>query len=179
MDVETLVSECQRAITEVDARRCVHDVLDRALADASLCASLRGAAPGLTTLHNTAELTVLNVVWPPHIRLYAHDHRMWAAIGIYNGREDNAFYRRDGSHIVASGGKQLTDGDVLQLGADAVHAVHNPLGIYTGAIHVYGGDFFGVPRSQWDDDTGEEKPFDFDALRRTFADAQRAASAES
>ena len=29
--------------------------------------------------------------------LYPHDHRMWAAIGIYAGQEDNAFYRRTGA----------------------------------------------------------------------------------
>ena len=26
--------------------------------------------------------------------IYPHDHRMWAAIGIYAGEEDNAIYRR-------------------------------------------------------------------------------------
>ena len=92
-------------------------------------------------LYNAPDLTVLDVVWPPLISLFPHNHRMWAAIGIYGGREDNTFYRRQGSAIVASGGKELTEGEVLLLGDDAIHAVHNPARAYTGAIHVYGGDF--------------------------------------
>ena len=50
---------------------------------------------GLQLLHHTPELTVINIVWPPHMRLMPHDHRMWALIGIYAGIEDNQFYRRD------------------------------------------------------------------------------------
>ena len=40
------------------------------------------------------ELTVLHVVWAPRMTIYPHDHRMWAAIGIYAGQEDNSFFRR-------------------------------------------------------------------------------------
>ena len=35
-------------------------------------------------------------------------------------------------------------------GRDIIHSVTNPIARLTGAIHVYGGDFFGVPRSEWD-----------------------------
>jgi len=31
--------------------------------------------------------------------------------------------------------------------------VTNPIPRLTGAIHVYGGDFFGVARSEWDAET--------------------------
>ena len=54
-----------------------------------------------------------------------HDHRMWAAIGLYTGGEDNTFFRRDGQSLVESGGKELRPRDVCLLGADAVHAVTN------------------------------------------------------
>jgi predicted metal-dependent enzyme (double-stranded beta helix superfamily) len=48
----------------------------------------------------------------------------------------------------------LSERDVLPLGRDIIHSVTNPIGRLTGAIHVYGGDFFGVPaasgsRSGW------------------------------
>jgi hypothetical protein len=33
--------------------------------------------------------------------------------------------------------------------------VHNPLGTCTGAIHVYGGDFFDREMSQWNPETLE------------------------
>jgi hypothetical protein len=41
----------------------------------------------------------------------------------------------------------------------------------TGAIHVYGGDFFAIPRSAWCPDTGVERPFDVEHARRVFAEA--------
>jgi hypothetical protein len=49
--------------------------------------------------------------------------------------------------------------------------VANPLGRFTGAIHVYGGDFFGTPRSDWTPDTLEERPYDVERAMRMFAEA--------
>jgi len=98
---------------------------------------------------------------------------MWAAICIYSGREDNAFFRRRDDTIVSSGGKELLEGDVQLLGDDAIHAVHNPTRSYTGAIHVYGGDFITKPRSQWNAETFEEQPYDLEAVRQEFKMAEK------
>jgi predicted metal-dependent enzyme (double-stranded beta helix superfamily) len=113
------------------------------------------------------------------MRLFPHDHRMWAAIGIYGGTEDNEFFRRGSGGLESSGGKSIEQGEVLLLGDDAIHAVANPLSSFTGAIHVYGGDFFAEPRSEWDPDTGEERPFDVDHVREVFADANERAQRQS
>jgi predicted metal-dependent enzyme (double-stranded beta helix superfamily) len=119
------------------------------------------------------------VIWPPLMSLFPHNHRMWAAIGIYAGREDNAFYRRSGCSLVPSGGKELSDGAVMMLGDDVIHSVSNPAPLsYTGALHIYGGDFVGAPRSQWDAETLQEQPYDLDAVRREFDRAERAYKAE-
>ena len=82
--------------------------------------------------------------------LFPHDHRMWAAIGIYGGQEDNTYYRRRDGGIVVAGGRQLRAGHVLVLGDDAIHEWLNPLARYAGAVHVYGGDFVTTQRSQWE-----------------------------
>ena len=37
---------------------------------------------------------MLNVIWGPGMTIMPHDHRMWAVIGVYTGREDNIFWRR-------------------------------------------------------------------------------------
>jgi predicted metal-dependent enzyme (double-stranded beta helix superfamily) len=102
---------------------------------------------------------------------------MWAAIGIYTGREDNAFFRRDPDaprRLVESGGKDIGAGDVLVLGDDVIHSVANPADRLTGAIHVYGGDFVNQRRSQWGPGPREERPHDMNVLRDQFADANRA-----
>jgi predicted metal-dependent enzyme (double-stranded beta helix superfamily) len=98
---------------------------------------------------------------------------MWAAIAVYGGTEDNDFYRRADGTITSSGGKRIEEGDVVQLGVDTIHAVTNPRDRHTGAIHVYDGNFFTQPRSEWDAETLAESPFDVEALIRFFEEANR------
>jgi predicted metal-dependent enzyme (double-stranded beta helix superfamily) len=178
-DVDDFLDRCQQAIGESNPRQAVREVLDRAVAAPEAVAeALRPTEGGLTLLHHAADLTVLHVVWAPRMRLYPHDHRMWAAIGIYTGQEDNEFYRRSGPDqptLTASGGKRLTTGETVLLGDDTIHAVTNPRPALTGAIHVYGGDFVNQPRSQWGPGPVEERPYDMDEARRQFAEANEAA----
>ena len=171
-DLDWLVADCRAAARESDGRGAIRETLDRAVTDPRLTSALETASPGLTPLHQSDDLTVLHVVWPPLVDLFPHDHRMWVAIGVYAGREDNAFYRRDGGRLVASNGATLEARDVKVFGADMIHSVSNPNRAYTGAIHVYGGDLFGTPRSQWDRETLEESPSDVQALLSAFADAE-------
>ena len=80
-------------------------------------------------MHHTPELTVLNVVWAPGMELYPHDHRMWAAIAIYEGIEDNAFFRRrspDARTLSSPAASTLHVGDSIVLGDDVIHSVANP-----------------------------------------------------
>jgi predicted metal-dependent enzyme (double-stranded beta helix superfamily) len=107
---------------------------------------------------------------------------MWAAIGIYAGREDNVFYRRAGPGertLAASGGKQLDTGDSVLLGDDTIHSVTNPRDRLTGAIHVYGGDFVNQPRSQWGPGPVEERPYSFEEASNQFVLANEAWQARS
>ena len=101
-----------------------------------------------------------------------HNHRMWAVIGIYTGREDNIFWRRltaaEGARIEAAGAKSLGERDAEPLGRDVIHSVTNPLPRLTGAIHVYGGDFYAAARSEWDPETLTERPHDRDRIVRLF-----------
>ena len=169
-DLDTFLADCIDAVSEPQPRLAVKDVLERAVADPDQVArSLRPERGGIERLHVSPELTVLHVVWAPGMRIYPHDHRMWATIGIYGGQEDNTFYRRSPEGVVASGGTQLRTRDVALLGDDTIHAVSNPRRTFTGAIHIYGGDITARPgRSEWDEDTAEEVAYDFDRTRRHF-----------
>src|SRR5438270_11362328 len=97
---DDLLSECAQAVGEDDVRGAVREVLERALANGHLADANANPVGGLRVLHNSPDLTVLDVVWPPLFSIAPHDHRMWAAIAVYGGREDNAFYRRQGPAIV-------------------------------------------------------------------------------
>lgn len=179
-DVEQFVVDCRAVLGEQHAPTAVKEVLDRALSDpSSLDASLGGPKPGgIYPLHRSDDLTVLQIVWPPHVSLFPHDHQMWAANGIYRGQEDNTFFRRGPEGIVPSGGKALDAGDAVLLGREVIHAVENRRSSYTAAIHVYGGDFFATPRSEWDPETLVERPFDVDHLTSVLAAADEAARSE-
>lgn len=175
--VDDLIAACDAGIRESDPRGAVAAALRDALADPTAVADvLRPDRAGITLLHHSPALTVINVVWAPGMRIFAHDHRMWAAIGVYAGREDNEFFRRASrtSALVPSNGRTLDIRDVVVLGDDTIHAVHNPGSSPTGAIHVYGGDFVNQPRSQWRPPALEEEPYDAAAVARTFDDANGA-----
>lgn len=176
-DINEFVAECSGALVETQPALAVKEIVERAVArpdqvDAALGTAARG---GFRCLHRSDAMTVLQFVWPPGVHLFPHDHRMWAANGIYGGGEDNTFYRRAPDGLQTSGGKQLNAGDVALLGADVIHAVANPNRSYTAAIHVYGGDYFATPRSQWDPATLQEQPFDVEAVRSTLEEADRRA----
>jgi predicted metal-dependent enzyme (double-stranded beta helix superfamily) len=173
--IDQLVADCQAAIGEDQPALAVREILRKALDRPGEVAEAFGAREGgLNLVHVASDLTVLHVTWAPGMRLYPHNHEMWAAIGIYGGQEDNTFYRRDGAGLVESGGKSLTEKDIILLGDDVIHAVANPLNRLTGAIHVYGGDFVKRPRSQWPPETGLEEPHSMERTREQFALANEA-----
>lgn len=168
-DPDTFVADCISACGENEPLRAVKELLARAVsAPDALAAALPPDRAGITALHVSPELTVLKVVWGPGMTLGPHDHCMWAAIGLYTGGEDNAFFRRSGPSLVESGGRELRPRDVCLLGDDAVHSVTNPTAIHAGAIHVYGGDFFATPRSEWRGSPYREEPYDVERVLARF-----------
>jgi len=132
---------------------------------------------GVNVLHRSPELTIFNLIWGPQMCQLPHDHRMWAVIGIYTGREDNIFWRRragdPGARIEAAGAKALSERDAVPLGPDVIHSVINPVRRLTGAIHVYGGDFFAATHSQWDPERLLEEPYDVKRLLALFEESNR------
>ena len=173
VDVEGLVEDLKRAGKGADGQPAVRAVLDRAVSEpgALLAGIGEPREAGIHTLYHAPDLTILNVVWAPLMVLLPHNHKMWATTGIYTGREDNILWRSAGPRVGAFGAASLSEKDVFDLPDDAIHSVVNPIPRLTGAIHVYGGDFFAAPRSEWDSDTLRERPFDLEAARRVFREA--------
>jgi predicted metal-dependent enzyme (double-stranded beta helix superfamily) len=169
-DRERFVEDCIAANREAEGQVAVREVLARAVSDpaAVLTALSPPGIAGLDVLHRSPTLTIFAAKWAPQMNLVAHDHRLWALIGIYTGREDNIFWRRTPDGIQAYGADVLFAGDVAALPADAIHSVTNPLPRYTAGIHIYGGDFFATPRSQWDAETLAEERSDGDTIRAMF-----------
>ena len=171
-DLDTLIADCETAVAEADPRGAIRELLVRTVAKPDdVAAALAKDQGGINVLYNSKDLTVLNVIWAPNMSLPPHDHRMWAAIGIYGGAEANTLYRRGEERLQPAGGRMLDVSDVFSLGPDAIHSVDNPRTVFTGAIHIYGGDFVNQPRSMWDPDTLLEGPYDVENVRQRFAQA--------
>ena len=172
-ETEGFIEECRAALKKPDAHSTVKELVARAVAEPSQVLRALGEPKlaGIETIYRADDLTILKIAWGPHMKLFPHDHRMWAVIGICGGREDNAFYRRGEQGLTQHGTKELNTKDAIPLGENVIHAVTNPLEKITAAIHVYGGDFFTTPRSEWDPQTFEERPFDVDHLMEVFEES--------
>jgi predicted metal-dependent enzyme (double-stranded beta helix superfamily) len=176
-DLDRFIAECRAVVSLDPSHKSVREIVARAVSEpAAVIAGLGAPARAeVKTLYNSPELTILNVIWGPRMTIMPHNHLMWAVIGIYTGREDNIFWRRlpdeDGGRIEAAGAKSLGERDVEPLGRDIIHTVTNPLPRFTGAIHVYGGDFFAASRSEWDPETLLEQRFDMEKNLRLFEQA--------
>jgi predicted metal-dependent enzyme (double-stranded beta helix superfamily) len=173
-DLDAFLADCVAAGAEDQPRLAVKEVLERAVSEpGALAEALPPTRAELVRLHVSPQLTVLKVVWAPGMDIRPHDHRTWAAIGIYTGGEDNEFFRRAGTGIEQSGDRQLRPKDVCLLGDDTIHKVTNPTTQHTGAIHIYGTDFFATERSEWTGEPPTEQPYDVEATLQAFEDANR------
>ena len=172
-ELERFVEDCYAALDEATPERAAREVVARAVDAPSSVMSAIGEPQraGVNTLYRSDRLTVLNLVWGPEMQLMPHNHNMWAAIGIYTGAEVNTFWRRTEEGLQQLGGKDMGEKDAVWLGETAIHSVTNPLTRLTGALHVYGGDFFAPGRSEWDFETLTEGPYDSDKLVRLFEES--------
>jgi len=178
-ELDSFISECRAALRQDPSLSFVREVTARAVSDPA--AILKGLGEptraGIQTLFHSHSLTILNVIWGPHMTLFPHNHQMWAVIGIYTGREDNIFWRRlHGSpvgQLEAAGARALREKDAEPLGHNIIHSVTNPIPRLTGAIHVYGGDYFAPGRSEWDPESLLEQPCNVDRIGPPVRGIQR------
>ncbi|MGH6702716.1 MAG: hypothetical protein ACRECG_04860 [Bradyrhizobium sp.] len=177
-DLDQFIADCRSALAADKSHRLVREVVARAVANPAAILKALGEPKraGLRTLYRSDDLTINNPIWGPNMVLRPHDHRMWAVIGIYSGREDNIFWRRpagQNGRLEAVGAKALSEHDAEPLGHNIIHSVINPIPRLTAAIHVYGGDFFAAEQSEWDPGTFSERRFGKERLLRSFEDANR------
>ena len=170
-ELERFIADCRAARAADATHKSVREVVARAVSQphAVLAGLGEPTRAEIQKLYHSPELTILNVVWAPRMTIYPHNHRMWAVIGIYTGREDNIYWRRlPGGKIEAAGAQALSERDAAPLGPEIIHSVTNPVPRLTGAIHIYGGDFFAAERSEWDPDTLSEQRYDSAKVMRYF-----------
>lgn len=179
MELEQLIGDLRAVLADRSPTKAVREIVARAVSDRAALEKMIGTPErgGVQCLHSADDLTIINVVWTPYMTIKPHNHNMWAVIGVYGGREDNIFWRRikddPNGRIEAAGAKSIGASEVRALGEDIIHSVTNPTTKLTGAIHVYGGDFYEMPRNEWDPESLIERPYNLEANMKLFTDANK------
>ena len=177
-DLDRFIADCRAARAADRSSKTICEVIKRVVSDPTGLLKSLGEPDhaGIKEIYRSPDLSILNVVWAPRMMVMPHNHHMWAVIGVYGGREDNIYWRRipdTPGKVEAAGAQALSVGEAVPLGRDIIHSVTNPIDRLTGAIHIYGGDFFAAHRSEWDPDTLSEHALDGDRAREVFEEANR------
>ena len=167
-NLEVFIESCLSSLNSENPAKSINQLVTEVISDSEALIAKIGKPEraGISKLYVSETLTIANVVWAPKMTLLPHNHNMWAVIGVYEGREDNIFWRRvkddKNGKIEAAGAKSLAAGDSTVLGKSIIHSVTNPTSVFTGAIHVYDGNFFEKERSEWEPLELEEKTYDIE-----------------
>lgn len=173
IEMQKFIEDCIAANKESNPQQAVKEVLAKGVSNPSAMLKAIGepTEAGLKVFLRSKELTIFAASWTPQMNLMPHNHKMWANIGIYTGREDNILWQRSKDGLEANDVRCLFAGDVAELNTNAIHSVTNPLQRFTGGLHIYGGDFFATERSQWDPETLNEEPSNGEVIRNIFKKA--------
>jgi len=164
-DLQDFIGSCKHFVGAPDGAKQVLDLMSGVVADAEgIKSAVVPGAPGQAifdlVLFRSSDLLVLNATVPPHFATPSHNHGMWAVIGIYEGQENNTFYRRSGKGLEVVNRREIRAGEAVLLGSEVIHAIENPFGFNTLGLHVYGGDVLAAKRSMWNPSSHEELPYE-------------------
>lgn len=109
----------------------------------------------------------------PEFAMPPHEHKMEVHIGVVSGIEKNIMFRRENNSLEYVKSVNVNAGDILSIGADALHAVtaHGPE--HSHALHVYLGPLTKVKRDLFDWTTGAAIDFtmdNFEKMKRSHKD---------
>ena len=186
MDLATLIEGCKDAVKGNDPTTNVMNVLGEFLRQPNPASQL-GSVERSTfdVMYRADDLLVLHAFAPPlPSPVDPHNHQMWAVVGVYRGEEKNQLFEvGDDSQLEPTERFSLKPGDLRLLDPSTIHSVQSGPDDYLGAVHVYGGDLIGTPRSMWKN--GDEQPLDesglpafFELLRRREDELGRTMTAD-
>ncbi len=119
-------------------------------------------AMNLIQMPEDESYSIIGGVWHPGQTTPIHDHLTWAIIGVYEGEEREALFRRtdDGSNPKLAKIQHVSErvnkkGHVTVLGHSGIHRVDNISLKPTLSVHVYGRDIGHAERHSYDPVTGE------------------------
>ncbi len=128
-----------------------------------------------TLLYNDEHITVYHISTPPGIFYPAHEHDMISITCIYGGQETHVFYEPANDALKHLGEVTFTAPVVVDMHADAVHAICNRGKEPTRTLHFYLGDLENQKRRMWDADGENPRQYvhkDYLDLARPLAEVK-------
>ena len=178
-DIDDFIGDCLAAWGE-GGPEAVKEVLRCALTDTRSVQERFGEpqCAGLQVLYAGPEMVIENMVWAPRMSYPPHDHRTPVMTGVYAGIEVNEFFHKGTGSAVARLIPDETvvigEGDAVLMAHDAIHGIANPdERRFTGAFHIYMGDYLHSTRSIWYPDVTSECPASLALTEDIFAAANR------
>jgi predicted metal-dependent enzyme (double-stranded beta helix superfamily) len=106
-------------------------------------------------------LSLFSLVVPPGAMTPVHDHLAWGLVGIYQGNQDEEFYRPGNGRLELLRRRPLGPGDFYTLlpPRDDIHRVRTTSQETSVSIHLLANDTGCVWRHTYDEQTGEPSPF--------------------
>ena len=137
------ISQCQGCISNGGGPKELAPLVQVALSSQRDDPSWQGLDEFMFRSEN---LLIVNLTLAPFAATPIHDHGMWAVVGISQGCEVDRLFARQGGRLEAVQEIAVSAGGTLELNADAIHSIFNPLPEVSRGIHVYGGDMVSAPR---------------------------------
>ncbi|NNF53655.1 MAG: hypothetical protein HKN03_04340 [Acidimicrobiales bacterium] len=164
--LEKFIADCREAARGSGAVARIAELTEALVADPSAIQAeakpLPDRIPSMgweDLLFDDDAITVMLIATPPGVAQPPHDHRMPAVIGVFQGCEDQRFYRRQGDGLLEMRGRAIQQGEVLTLGKATVHAISTDGPDVCRAVHVYLGKLADVDRTIYDPETFEPEVF--------------------
>jgi len=170
--LEDFATACKNALATETPRGTIYQLMQQLMADPVALAS---QVPAFTAsdvevspagwrlggehiVCRQEDLTIMVLDTLPGVLQPPHDHGMNAFIGVFEGCEEQRFWRRTSTGVQPAAGQELGAGDMIALGVRAIHAISSPSSETARAVHVYLGDIYDIDRSVFDPDTLVEHP---------------------
>lgn len=160
-DLDRLVAELRNAAKSNQARAEIKSILETTMADANWVeAGIPEFEDNDVILFEDDTVSIWHCRFMPGYQVPAHDHQMTATIGVYRGAERNIFFENDPNGTIRESGKiEVSAGNVIQIGPNAIHAVACASAEPCCGIHVYLGELTKTDRSLFDVEGGEVMNF--------------------
>ena len=116
--------------------------------------------------------TVYVISWGINVKPVIHNHNIWAAVGVVEGREVNTFYSKERKKNNASNFnlnttfvKTMVAGDVCCMKKDVIHSVYNPCEKHVAiSLHVYGVNLSSISRQQFELGSSIVRPYELELV---------------